>query len=337
MTGSAFLSERSDSTSLILAMDIGGTKTAAALITPLGEILESDIRPTPQNGPEKGLKAIISQLEKLIDQSNIEKSRLTGIGIGIPAVLEPETDLIIWGPNLKGWKNVNLRKALEEYFHLPVCIEYDGHAAVLGEWWIGAGRGVQSLVSVIIGTGVGGGMVMDGRLIRGVNRLAGAVGWFTFGEDNRQADVESRSLGGWEAAIAGPGIARRARRMWELASLEERSKSGITENSSAQEVFSLAMQQDPMALRLAEEEARLIGLGLANIVSMLNPELIILGGSVGSNSGFLLPIITEVVKQNAQPISGQSVSIVSSKLGTNAGLLGAGWSVLLRKNKPTNF
>ena len=166
---------------LVLAVDIGGTKIALAVVTSKGELLADKIFPTPQAGPENGIALIVKHLEALIQESQIDTNRLVGIGIGIPAVLEPGSDFIIWAPNLQGWKKVNLRGALEKHFGLPVSVEYDGHTAVLGEWWMGAGKGYQSVVSVIIGTGVGGGLVMDGHLIRGHNRLAGAVGWFSSG------------------------------------------------------------------------------------------------------------------------------------------------------------
>jgi glucokinase len=332
MTSMNFLNPEAFTGGLVLAVDIGGTKIAAAVVTAQGEILAQLTQPTPQAGPVDGIRQIITQLEGLIGQSGIEVKRFCGIGIGIPAVLEPGTDFVIWAPNLKDWTNVDLRGALEAHFGLPVCLEYDGHTAVLGEWWMGAGRGYRSLVSVIIGTGVGGGMVLDGHLIRGLNRLAGAVGWFAIDQSASAANPESRSLGSWEALTAGPGIARRVKKLCDGTGPDERAKSHLTVESTAKEVFSLAKQGDPLALQLVHEEADLLGLGLSNIVSLVNPEIIILGGSVGTNAEFLIPRIKETVERNAQPISGKSVEIVSSKLGTEAGLLGAAYGALLRKH-----
>lgn len=315
---------------LILAVDIGGTKIAAAIITSGGRILDRIVEPTLQQGPQAGIKQIIHILESIIQTSAISKEKLIGIGIGIPAVLENGTDFIIWGPNLKDWKQVDLRGPLERHFGIPVCVEYDGHTAVLGEWWMGAGKGHQSIVSVIVGTGVGGGMVLDGHLIRGFNRLAGAVGWFILDHPVYSIPEKERSLGSWEARIAGPGIAVRARHLLET----EKSQASIlihAEGSpTAADVFEAAGQGDTLALRIATEEADLLGMGLANIVSLVNPEIIILGGSVGSNAGFLLPQIKSIVERYAQPISAQSVQIVTSQLGTDAGLLGAAYGVLLR-------
>lgn len=318
---------------IVLAVDIGGTKIAVAAITTTGSMLGRIIEPTHQNGPKSGIDQIIAILDTLIHQFDIPTKLIIGIGIGIPAVLEKDTDFIIWGPNLQGWKNVDLRAPLEDHFKLPVAVEYDGHTAVLGEWWMGAAKDYQSIVSIIIGTGVGGGMVLEGNLIRGKNRLAGAVGWFIL---DRTAEIDpshERSLGSWEARIAGVGIARQANQSLEAqATIPSvlRSKMGLV---TAKDVFEAAKKGDLLAIQIASDEAVLIGMGIANIVSLVNPEIVILGGSVGANAAFLLPQIKTVVEQYAQPISSQSVQIVTSQLGTDAGLFGAAYGIMLRLMK----
>lgn len=319
---------------LLLAIDIGGTKIALALVAEQGELLAESKFATPQSGPEPAIRQLISQIEELIKKARVDAQRISAIGIGIPAVLESGSDFVIWGPNLAGWTNVDLRGELEKHFAIPVSIEYDGHTAVLGEWWKGAGKGHQSVVSVIIGTGVGGGMVLDGHLIRGLNRLAGAVGWFSLGNEDASIESESRSLGNWEALIAGPGISRRVSQVLAECPAELKAKTQLVPNSTSKEVFALARQGDELALQIVDELSTLIGLGLANIVSMVNPEIIILGGSVGANAAFLLPKIRQTVIRYAQPVSAKSVQIVSSNLGTKAGLLGAAYGALLRKHLP---
>jgi glucokinase len=321
---------------VILAVDIGGTKTAAGVITTDGRILNRVTEPTLQNGPEAGIHQIIALIESLFQQSKLNPEQFIGVGVGIPAVLEDNTDLVIWGPNLIGWENVNLRGSLETHFKLPVNLEYDGHSAVLGEWWMGAGRGHRYIVNIIIGTGVGGGMILDGRLVRGINRLAGAVGWFAFDPTYVPSESYANRLGSWEARIAGPGIAERARKLVEEQAKFGAKNSKLSENPDAREVFTLAKQGDPLAQKIAIEEAVYIGLGLANITSMVNPEIIILGGSVGANANFLIPRIKETMKKWAQPTSGKSVEIVPSLLGIDAGLLGAAYGVLLRENQLIN-
>ncbi|MBN1453001.1 MAG: ROK family protein, partial [Anaerolineales bacterium] len=143
------------STKHLLAVDLGGSKVAVAIVTPQGEILGRRQEPTCQNGPQEGIRQIIRLLNVLRQENGLRPAEVLCAGVGMPAVLEPETDFIVWAPNLKGWREVALRPELEQELGLPVFIEYDGHAAVLGEWWVGGGRGYQSLVNVIIGTGIG--------------------------------------------------------------------------------------------------------------------------------------------------------------------------------------
>lgn len=314
---------------VILAIDIGGTKIAVGIVTTDGQILSSLTASTLQKGPEAGFEQIISLVEDLLQRSCLSIDQVLGIGIGIPAVLERETDFIIWGPNLSGWKNVDLKGALEKHFRTYVCIEYDGHTAVLGEWWKGAAQGYQSAVSIIIGTGVGGGMVLDGNLIRGVSRLAGAVGWFSLGRAEDIDDVKARMLGSWESQIAGPGIARRAQELLDRTD-QPTSLRSLKKALTAKDVFEAAIAKDLFARQITDEIAELIGIGTANIVSLVNPEIVILGGSIGSNADFLLPHITAIVENLAQPVSARAFRLVTSQLGANAGLLGAAYSVLLR-------
>jgi glucokinase len=312
----------------ILAVDIGGTKIACGLVRQDGTILRRVQEPTGREGPQQNIAQIIRQLETLLADSGLSHEDVLGIGIGIPAMLERDTDFIIWGPNLIGWRNVALRPNLESHFDLPVCIEYDGHTSVLGEWWVGAGRGYHSLVDIIIGTGLGGGMILEDRLIRGNNRLAGAAGWFTFCAGPGQEDPNDRALGYWEARTAGPGIARRAKEL--MATGQYSVLGGDSSSITSKEVFSAAREGDLLAKTICDEIADLLGSGIANIVSLVNPEIIILGGSVGANAGFMIPRIHEVVNTWAQPVSARAVQIFVSTLAGDAGLLGAAYGAMLR-------
>jgi len=310
----------------VLAVDLGGTKVAAALITPHGEILERAVEPTCQDGPVPGIRQILRMLRLLAERASLDFSLLAGIGVGIPAVLAPNTDHVIWAPNLQGWWDVALRPALEEATGLPCAVEYDGHTAVLGEWWQGAGRGWRSIAMIIIGTGIGGGLILDGHLYRGRDRLAGAAGWFALTSDADLEDDRGHSLGHWEALAAGPGIARRAQ-----ALLPDYPNSSLHQVSdlSARQVFAAAREGDPLSLRIVDETAGLIGLGAANVVSLVNPELLILGGSIGCQPELLVRV-REVIQRWAQPVSARSLQLQAARLGSDAGLYGAACALLDR-------
>jgi glucokinase len=312
----------------LLSVDLGGTKVSAAVMTPQGKILFRVQEPTNQEGPALLMRQIAKMLRSLINQSGLKTQAILGIGIGIPAVLEPETDFVIWGPNLRGWRNVDLRGTLERELGLPVFVEYDGHTAVLGEWWLGAGRGYQSVAMIIVGTGIGGGLILDGRLYRGRDRLAGAAGWFALTSDAQASDPRGQSIGHWESLAAGPGIARRASGL--LSSHPESSLQAIPPNElTARDIFKAAHQGDRLGDHIVKETANIIGLGVANVISLVNPEIVVLGGSVGRQA-VLLPFIQKVVGRWAQPASASSVKIVSSQLGSDAGLYGAAYAVWIR-------
>lgn len=320
----------------VLAVDLGGTKTAVALINGRGEILCSRQEYTLQSGPEKGIAQIIHLLEQVLQESHLAKHNVAGIGIGIPAVLEAESDLVIWAPNLRGWRNIPLRSELEHHFKLPTRIEYDGHTAVLGEWWQGSGKGHQSVINIIIGTGVGGGMIMEGRLIRGYTRLAGAVGWFVVGNPLIPQEEVERSLGSWEARVAGPGLARYAQSLLEQERASDSILRNVEKEITAKDIFTAAHQGDSLALQILGQWAELVGMGIANVVSLINPEVIILGGGVGSNASNWIPIMETAVRKYAQPISAQQVKIVVSVLGHRAGLLGAAFALFQRLEQEKN-
>jgi glucokinase len=307
----------------VLAVDIGGTKTLAARVTGEGRIVSRCREATATTGPS----AVIDQLVRLLRNLEGEAGHppAIAVGIGIPAVLEPGSDLVIWGPNLPGFRNVRLRELLEGALQLPVYIEYDGHTAVLGEWWRGAGRGFQNVVFIIIGTGLGGGMILDGRLYRGRDRLAGAAGWFTL---TTEVSLEgpARRCGHWELLAAGPGVVRRAIEGLDAGQPSALSPQGLT----AEQIFNAARLGDAFAQAIVSETARVIGIGVANIVSLVNPDLVILGGGVGMQADLLLEPVRKAVHDQAQPISGRSVQIEVSQLGEDAGLLGAAFAAFDR-------
>ena len=295
----------------LLAVDIGGTKTACALVTREGVISVKRQQPTNLSGPQGALEQIAAYAQQVERQPE-------AVGISLPAVLEHHTDRVIWAPNLPGWRDLPFREMVQDRLKLPAFIEYDGHAAALGEWWMGAARGYRNVVSVIIGTGIGGGLIIDGALWRGRDRLAGASGWFPM--------MGPEGLDHWENLAAGPGIARRAQKLIASGRATSLDPAGVT----ARAVFDAARQGDALARQVVEETASWIGQGLATLISLANPEIIVLGGSIGRQGDLLLRTAQETARRWAQPISAHSTAIVSSVLGEEAELLGAAYTAFSR-------
>lgn len=320
---------------MIIAFDIGGTKTASALVSAEGALSHVGQIPTSQAGPEAGFAELAELTERCLAAAENKGEKVTGIGISLAAALETDTDRILWAPNINGWRNVDLKKYLEERFHVPVFLEYDGHAAVLGEAWQGAGKGCASVLDVIIGTGVGAGAIIDGHLIRGRNRLAGAMGWQVLSLDPGADQLNSEKLGYWESLTAGPGIARYAQKV--LREEDAVRIAGSREALDAKKLFDAAREGDAAALAVARTIAKWIGLGVGNAISMLNPEVVVLGGNVGHACGFLLDTIRTEAARFAQPISAGNVAFRVSELGTEAGLYGAAYAVILRSGARPSF
>ncbi|GIL08731.1 MAG: glucokinase [Chloroflexota bacterium] len=293
----------------VLAVDIGGTKVAVAAVARDGRILRKTHQPTDLRGYAEVVNQIVTMSRAVLDGEAI-----FAVGLSAPAVIDRATERILWAPNLPGWEDIDLKGLVSARFGVPASIEYDGHAAALGEWWGGAGRGCQSLASIVIGTGIGAGFIEEGRLWRGYNRLAGAVGWFPIHTED--------GIVSWEQAASGAGIVRAARRRIERGAPTCLQPDGLT----AKQVFAAARQQDALACQVMEETARYIGLGVASVISFANPQVVVLGGSIGRHSDLILPSVRQIAAEWAQPYAARDVLIVPSTLGEEAGLLGAAYS-----------
>ena len=317
----------------VLAVDLGGTKLAVAVVSPRGELLAELQEPTCQDGPQAGIEQILRMARTLLDAPELVPLNVEAVGVGIPAVLERESDFVIWGPNLNGWRNVAFRPALESALNLPVFVEYDGHTAVLAEYWLGAGKSFHNVVDVIIGTGIGGGMILEDRLVRGFNRLAGAAGWFVLDSDPNLRDDRAHSIGFWEAVAAGPGLALQAQA--DLPLHPNSLLAQLNHPLTAIDIFAAAKQDDRFATQVLKRLADWLGLGIANIVSLINPEVVVLGGGMGSQCAALIPSIQEIIQRWAQPISARAVQLKVSPLGGQAGVLGAAYAAWLRLRERT--
>jgi glucokinase len=226
-------------------------------------------------------------------------------------------------PNQGTWREVNFNELLANAFNLPACIEMDANAAALGEAWLGAGAGCQNFIYLIIGTGVGCGLYLDGKIHRGWRGVAGEVGHTTIEPDGPLCNCGN--YGCLEALAAGPALAGKAQ-----AAIQQGQKTLITEIAqgqpiSAEMVFQAARQQDDVGRYLIEQEADYIGTGIANLITLLNPQRVALGGGVGMGGADLLldPIRRAVRRRCGSWVNLDPAQIVISQLGDDAGLLGA--------------
>lgn len=300
----------------VAAVDIGGTTLRAALVDASGRVLRRVAEPVRAPESAGALTAQVAEAVRRV-AAGPGSGGVAAVGVSVPAVLDRAAGKVEWAPNLPGWNGTPLRDALHAALQVPVVLEYDGHAAALGEHWVGAGRGVDDLAFVIVGTGVGGGFIAGGRLLRGATNLAGAGGWMGVpAPEDPEIAAAAAGRGMLEALISGPALsARAARRLGEA--LEPRV------------IFDRARSGDPGCGAIVHEALDYLGWALANIVSLLNPALVLVGGSVGLRMAEWAGRLEDSVRRRAQPWSARQVRIAPAGLGDDAGLVGAARAAFL--------
>lgn len=297
----------------IIAVDLGGTQLRAALVDERGA-LGGEVR--MPSGAAEGPAAVVERMVRCVAdvRSTLPAGGdLLGIGVGAPGPLDPYRGVVLNPPNLPGWRDVPLREILEDRTGLPVELGNDANAAALGEWLFGGGRGARHLVYVTVSTGIGGGVIADGRLLLGRLGSAGEVGLHI-------VDAASRAF--WEELAAGPALARAAARAMAADPATALHRLATINGVTAADVGRAAAGGDPLALQLMEREGELIGVGLVNMLHLYSPELILLGGGVVVNNPWLINRAVAVVQERAVSVY-REVPVRMAALGDRAGLLGA--------------
>jgi glucokinase len=313
---------------LVVGLDLGGTKIAAGVVDSRGALCSSVRIPTPCAGVQRDLAALFDATNAAIRAAGVTQKTIEAVGIGVPGAFDPRTQTV-WAPNLPGWGKVPLGRLLERALRLPVFVEGDRNVQALAEVWQGGLGKVQDLILLTIGTGIGAGIIADGRLISGSRGVAGAAGWMAI-ESQWQKDFGR--LGCLESLSAGPAIARLAEQALienprsSLRTLAQKLKSRIT----AETVVTAARRGDSIARRVLEQAGTNLGRGVAGIISLLNPEVVVVGGGLAGAGEFILAPLRRAVKRWGQPLASRHLRIVRSSLDEQAGILGAARYALLR-------
>lgn len=296
---------------LVLGIDVGGTNVKFGIVDAKGKILaRSSFRTKSYNRNKNALiRAIFAAIEALLARQSISSKQLSGIGIGLPGLIDPHKGVVIFLPNVPGWKNVPLQSLFEKRFKVPTFLENDVRLITRGEWKFGAGKGYDNLICMTLGTGVGGGLVLDGKLYHGEGLVAGEIGHMPLNETGPACNCGG--YGCFERVVGNAHLLKR------IADLFGRKDLIIPD------VYQLALKGDKKALYFWEETATHIGNGLVGVVNLLNPALIIIGGGVSNNYRFLLPTIKKVILRRAMKVQAKMVKVVHAKLGDDAGILGA--------------
>jgi glucokinase len=292
---------------MIGAVDIGGTKIAAGMVDENGRILRSTESATnAQAGFANAISRIACMLRQTAEEAGVE---ITGIGIGSTGPVDPQTGYIGNVEFLPGWEGESLVPALAKEFDVPIAVENDADAAALGEAFWGAGRGKRHVICVTIGTGIGAGIILNGRLYRGVDGSHPELGHHVIDADGPLCSCGAR--GCWERLASGTHLAE-----W----YNVQSSSGPV---TAKDIFSLAAEGNALAVKAVEREIYYLGVGVANLATIFSPEMIILGGSVMGSASMLMDGIRKIVRQNCAFVPQERIEIRAASLGPYTGLIGA--------------
>ncbi|MDQ0232727.1 ROK family protein [Metabacillus malikii] len=290
-----------------IGIDLGGTNLRIGLFNEQGEVVEEYSRPTES---EKGPEYVINNMAEIINALKDEHT-IHAVGIGSPGPLNPYEGVIIEPPNLKGWINVPLVNMLEKKTGLPVKLDNDANAAALAEAILGAGSGASSVFYVTVSTGIGGGYVLNGKLVSGAQGSCGEIGNMIVNPNPDAYQGPGLNKGALEGLASGTAIGRIGN-----------ERLGIT--NGAQGVFELASQGDKAAQEILDEAINYLAIGLANIVHTVNPEVFVIGGGVMKSKELILEPLYEKTKQYLYPSLRDSLIIKPAKLDQKAGLIGAG-------------
>jgi len=293
----------------VLGIDIGGTKVAIGLVGGDGVLYHhAKISTDVTANPEDMVNQIFKEVDALIDQSGIVFDRIIGIGIGAPGPLDSKKGLITCPPNLPKWHNVDIVQWFQDKYQLPVQLENDCNAATLAEKWIGAAQNNEDFIYLTISTGIGAGIISDGRLISGTNGNAGDVGHMVI--DPTFGTCTCGQKGCWEWIASGTAIARQGSEL-------------LGRTVTAEEVFTLYKQGDSSVQEMIDSIFTVISAGCTNLINAFDPEKLVIGGGVSKVGDPLLNAIQSYIQKYALSPTGRETDIVPSGLEQDSGTIGA--------------
>lgn len=312
----------------IVGVDLGGTNIAAGAM-PTDGTREIAMRIGPTRADE-GSAAVVDRIVRMIEEviaqtqaeTGAERSDFLGVGIGSPGPLDRAKGIIIVTPNL-GWKDFPLRDEVGSRVNLPASLDNDANCATLGEWWCGAAKGGRNVVGMTIGTGIGGGLIFDGKLYHGSSDAAGEVGHTTIDSTGRRC--KCGNYGCLEAYASGPAIAERARELMnaEGDSILHTIVDGDITRITAQTVFEASKRGDPVAIEVVRDTAHFLGVGIANLINLLNPDTVVIAGGVTQAGDQLFDPMRAEVRRRAFKSAVDACRIVPGALPLSAGVVGA--------------
>src|SRR6266849_1354038 len=351
------IADNQESLPLVIGVDIGGTQIRAAVLQGARLLSRVSTLIGENPAPDSVIPRIFTAIQQALDEAQVTLDSIAGIGIATPGPLDNRTGIIYSPPNLPAWEHVPLRDIFQQHYQpyqFPIYVENDANAAALGEYLFGAGRGCRDMVYLTVSTGIGGGVIIDGKLIEGASGTAAELGHMSI--DWKGERCNCGNVGCLEYLASGTAIARIANeaiaagqgaellefaRALQQHTSEPRSSESVEHDSiehehtdspadtrpihiSARIVSQAAQAGIPLAHDIITSAAEALGVGLVNIIHIFNPDLIILGGGVTQIGDILIEPALRIVQDRAMAVPRDAVRIVLAELGANTGLVGAG-------------
>ncbi len=307
-----------------IGIDLGGTNTKLALVNDEGRIVARRLISTGEYPAKKAfIEAISDCVKEILRSKRLAPKAVRGIGIGTPGLVDSRKGIVYSLTNIPGWHRVSLKKLLERSTRLPVFVDNDVNLMALGELKFGAGRRAKNIVCLTLGTGVGGGIIIGGRLYRGATLSAGEIGHIPINENGPCCNCGGR--GCLERYVGNKYIVALAARK-----IRQGKKTIVTKlvNNDLSKVTPFILSKaagrgDELAISIWQETGKHLGVALAGVVNLLNPEVIVIGGGVANAGKVLFDALRKTVRERAMEIPAKAVKIVRAKLGQDAGIMGA--------------
>ncbi|MEO3947700.1 ROK family glucokinase [Gorillibacterium sp. CAU 1737] len=303
-----------------VGVDLGGTAIKVGLCDESGKLLQTYEGPTgAELGSDEVMERIAQYIRLLVEESPFKWEDVAGIGAGLAGFLDIPEGIVRFSPNLK-WHDVPVKKILEQKLDKPVTIDNDANVAALGEAWSGAGAGISNVVCYTLGTGVGGGIIIGGKIYQGFAGMAGELGHMSVVPDLEAIQCGCGQMGCLETVSSATGIVRMAR---DAVQRGDKTSLAMIQNITAKDVFDAAKVGDEVALRIVNRAAYYIGRSMAAIAVVLNPQRFIVGGGVSKAGEILFQPIREIFRKYTPLQVQENVDIVPATLGNDAGIVGA--------------
>jgi len=312
----------------VIGVDLGGTNLRTAIVGSDGEILNKHKEATRAvDGWKKVVARLIDNIKSQLEIGTRMGREVFAVGVGAPGVILVDKGIVVKSPNFPDWNNLPLKAELEKALKIPVFIENDANAAALGEKWRGAGRGIKSMIHLTLGTGVGGGIILDDKIWHGADGMAGELGHMTLIPDGRQCTCGN--TGCLEMYASARGIVQSFREELEKQKLP--AEDTLKEITSEQ-VYQAAREGDAVARRVMKDMGRMLGIGIASLINIFNPERVVIGGGVKDAWPLFIGATHEEIMKRAFQVPAERTDIVPSLLGDDAGMVGAAAVALELRN-----